>query len=71
MERLEREQAMQLADDTAVVAERLLAAALTATASLDTSRSPEEWKQGLIVLAFDLAERFLAECERRKAPYRW
>jgi hypothetical protein len=70
MERRERENALQLMEEVAVVAEKLLAAALTATTSLDATRQPEQWKQALIELSFDLATRFVIECKRREAQYR-
>jgi hypothetical protein len=51
--------------EVVVLAEKLLAAVMVAAVSLDSSRKPDEWKQAMIMLAFDMAERFIAECERR------
>lgn len=66
----EKWRAQQLNLEVIEVAEKMLAALLTATVTLDTSRSPETWKQGLVTTAFDMAERFIAECERRNAEVR-
>jgi len=52
--------------EVVALAEKLLAAVMVAAVSLDSSRKPNEWKQAMILLAFDMAERFVVECVRRR-----
>jgi hypothetical protein len=54
-------------DEIEQLAERVLLAMLASVSDLEATRKPEVLRQALVGLAFDLAERFVAERDRRRS----